>query len=551
VTAGSGNGRDAGRERAELVARLRGLPAKARMDALLDAKDAGALVRAVPPQELYQTVVEVGLADATELVQLASPAQFRSLVDLGAWKGDRIEPHQLLTWLRAARGDEPEDFLAKLAGLDLELIEHLLRAFCVVHDLEENPDVHAEGVTLETPEGKYLIEFTVDGPELSALRSLVNDLIARDPFEASRLIEAVRWELPTELEETAHQFRMARLSDLGFPELYEALSLYTYVDPAKEQVGPTDSTALAPASRVDFLDAALRALSADERDALEQELRYLVNSALVADAADPGDLDALRRAGERAKDSLCLGLEHLSNGEAQRAADVVREHPLRHVFRVGFSLTLSLKFAADRLAKLPGARRKDGYWLMPFEEATVVALRRKRPLRALKVDGAEPVSFRSRAELLETQALLTRAALQVEVFQALRNDVSPESLAQRFGGGVEGAAPESVLGAAMASALLDGKAVLVPVPAARVQALAQACFEGGVSAPRVREDARAKVLSVLQPLVGDAARIELERMVRACFDLWLAEAAVPFFMAPEALDPRGWPSLPVEGFLDL
>src|SRR5215213_7393609 len=85
----------------------------------------------------------------------------------------------------APRGDEPEDFLEKLRGMDAELLEYLLREFTVVHDLEENPDVNPEGVTMETPEGRYLLEFKEgEGAELAGLRNLLNDLIAENPFEA-------------------------------------------------------------------------------------------------------------------------------------------------------------------------------------------------------------------------------------------------------------------------------------------------------------------------------------------------------------------------------
>ena len=63
----------------------------------------------LPAELLYTTIQDVGLADSTELVQLASPAQFRTFVDLAGWKRDRIEPHAVLTWLRAARGDASGD----------------------------------------------------------------------------------------------------------------------------------------------------------------------------------------------------------------------------------------------------------------------------------------------------------------------------------------------------------------------------------------------------------------------------------------------------------
>ncbi|RKH24033.1 DUF6178 family protein, partial [Corallococcus sp. CA031C] len=211
----------------EVRQRLMQLSPRRRVEALFDAEDTAALVRSLPAEDLYVTIQEVGLADTTELVQLASPAQFRTFVDLGGWVKDKVEPHAVLTWLRAARGDEPEDFLRKLHAVDLEVVETLLKEFTTVYDLEEDPDANPQGMTVETPEGRYLVEIKLEGVEMSAMRAIVNDLIAENPFESVRLFEAVRWEIPSELEETAFQFRRARLADLGFPSLEDALALFS------------------------------------------------------------------------------------------------------------------------------------------------------------------------------------------------------------------------------------------------------------------------------------------------------------------------------------
>ena len=153
----------------------------------------------------------------------------RALVDLGAWKRDSLDPHGLLEWIRAARGDDAESLLRKVHGLDIELLESMLRTFTVVHDLEETPDPHVEGVTLDSADGRYRVEMKVEGPEQAALRALLLDLMAEDPFAFSRLLEALRWEVPTEMEEAALRFRWARLSDLGFPDPEAAAGLYAAI----------------------------------------------------------------------------------------------------------------------------------------------------------------------------------------------------------------------------------------------------------------------------------------------------------------------------------
>ncbi|MDY7224762.1 DUF6178 family protein [Hyalangium rubrum] len=545
---GKGNGKDAQLARKELRQRLSPLPPRKRMDALIESPEARALVRSLPPEELYTTIQEVGLADATELVQLASPSQFRTFVDLGGWKRDRIEPHAVLTWIRAARGDEPEEFMRKVHGMDLEVLEFMLREFTQVYDREENPDVNPEGVTLETPEGRYLVELKVEGVEQAALRALLNDLIAENPFESVRLLEAVRWEIPSEMEETAHQFRMARLQDLGFPTLDSAMSLFSRVD-----TGPAPArgaqTALAPTTgHVDYLEAAFRALSDVERENAEDELRGVANAALVVELADPGDLDAVRRVGEMVRDYLSLGLEHLSGGEPARAAEVVRDTPLRRVFQVGFSLTLALKFRADRLVKAPLLRLDDTLLLLPEEASALEALRLKRPRRALRVQGAEPVPFRSLREIAVSEAQLARAEAQGEVFRGLLGgtEATAREVLARFGVALPMLGVERLFTAAVAMAVLEGRVDVRPVPQGRTVELGERLFEGTAQAPRLRSSAAERALAALEPGVAPQAHPELRRMVNAALERLLAELGAPYLQEGR-FDPTLAVILPMEG----
>jgi len=508
--------------------RLQALPAKKRMEALLDAADARAAVQSTPVQLLYQTIAEVGLADATELVQLASPDQFRTLVDLGGWDRDHLNPLETLTWLRAARGDDPEAFFRKLRAVDLEVVELLLRSLTVIHDRDENPDADPQGVTVETPDEKYLIEMMVEGAPMAALRTLINDFIAQDPFQASRLFEAVRWEVPSEMEETAFRFRSGRLQDLGFPPLDEAMALYAWVDP--EPLAPpaaaTPEGLVHSEVRPDYVGACLRALPDDERAVLEEELRLLINSALVADAADPGELEDLRRVGEQTRDYLSLGFEHLTGFDDSRAVEVVREHSLRRVFQVGFSLTLQLKRQADRLARDLFTINGEPP-LLAFERRSFAALRRKRPMRALRVEGAEPVPFRSRREMEESAQRLQRVQRQAEVFRALLGTDPAEAVA-RFGMPFHRLGADRLFGAALAHAVLDGAARVAPVPRARLAELGGRLFEGDAAAPALRGTAPERALAALQPAVPEPLREELRWMVDASLARWLRDLGAAF-----------------------
>jgi hypothetical protein len=548
---GKGNGSDKQHALSVVRRQLAAMPPRRRLEAIIESPDADALVRSLPAEDLYFTMMEVGLADATELVRLAAPSQFRAFVDLGGWRKDRILPHEVLTWLRAAREDEPEPFLQKLHAVDLEVLEFLLREFTLVHDLEDNPDVHVEGVTLETPEGRYLVEFKgVEGPELAAMRALLNDLIAENPFEAVRLLEATRWEVPGELEESAYRFRTARLQDMGFPPLEEAMRLFSRVDTGASPTPPPSTAALAPGQppQVDYLEAAFRALDEVERENLEAELRYLANATLVAEVEDPGDLDAIRRVGEMARDYLLLGLEHLTGGDPSRAPEVVRDTHLKRIFQVGFSLTLALKFRADRLMKQPLARVEDTPLVIPEEEAALEALRRTRPRRALRVPGAEPVSFRSRRELAASEALLARAEAQVTLLGALLGgtEARAKELLARFGVEPRVLGLERLFAGMVALALLEGRVDARPLPADLGQELGEHLFEGTPEAPHLRADSTSRALAVLEPVVPESARPELRRLVDVTLARLLEELA-PSFLREGRMEPILSVLLPMEG----
>ena len=197
--------------RAELVRRLTELAPRHRIDAMLEEVDGKALVRSIPAEDVYSTIIDVGLADSTEIVQLATPEQFRAFVDLAAWQRDRMDPLEVLHWLRAARGEDDEEYVKKVRSLDIEVLELLFKKLTTIHDLEENPDVNPEGTTMEMAEGRYLLEFHIDGVDEAALRRLTYDLTTHNPFELARFLEAVRWETPLELEEAAFRFRRSRL----------------------------------------------------------------------------------------------------------------------------------------------------------------------------------------------------------------------------------------------------------------------------------------------------------------------------------------------------
>jgi Family of unknown function (DUF6178) len=333
-----------------------------RLDLILEERNPGALVRALPADELYLTISDIGLGDAVELVQLASAKQFRTFLDLACWTGDRVRPRSALPWLRAARigsTDSPRAaarWKAKVEALDAEILALVLRDTLYVHDLEQDPDPRlTTDRFLRTPENRFLVEFLAEGAEYVAVRGLLDDLYAEDPFRASRLLSSIRWELPSELEETALRWRTGRLADLGYPSREEALSWFAR-PPARPQAQAPAGPPARPAGffleRIgagSLLARAAATLGEDAREHLELELVTAANASLVADSVDPGDIEAVRSAVEASRALIEMGLEESAGSDDARAAEVLAATALKSLFQRGFARVLALKWRAEKL----------------------------------------------------------------------------------------------------------------------------------------------------------------------------------------------------------
>jgi len=360
---------------------------KQKLDLILAAPDPEQLVRALPAEELYFALLDIGPDDAAELVAMAAPEQFRHLVDMAAWSGPDEGPRtrEVARWLRLSRvgGDDPEKFRAQLWSLDVELLSLLLRRQVVVHDLVENeepPSLANPGLAFYTPDRRFLLEFA-GSAELATMRQLIEDLYAEDPFGAGQLIEDARWELPTELEESARRWRDGRLRDAGVPGFDEAISFYARPAAPKAATSATAeaSQALVAPSRP-LLDAALDQLQGDELQRAEEAVIYAANAALVANRVSLHDPDEVREQLADARATLSLGLELLSSGDAKRAAAALVETPIRAVFQAavgeGYRLQARARGIAAR-ARLPQAQSTTV--LDEPLESVVQALLRTRP----------------------------------------------------------------------------------------------------------------------------------------------------------------------------
>jgi hypothetical protein len=485
---------------------------KARLDLILDQPNPAALVRALPADDLYLTIQEIGLGDAVELVQLASPEQFRVFLDLTCWEGNRVDPRKALPWLRAARSGAFESpraaarWKAKLARLDPEVLNLVLRETLRVYEVEkdEDPQITSDHF-MRTPDGRFVVEFEAEGAEYAAVRGLLDDLLAEDPFKAARLLSAIRWELPSELEETALRWRTGRLADLGYPSLEEALSWFAR--PAPSAASAPAGTPSRPAGfflqrigRGSLLARAAARLTQEEREHLELELVTAANAVLVADAVDPSNHEAVQGAVEVGRAYVEMGLELASSQDEARAAEVLATTAVKVLFQRGFGRVLELKWRAERLLKSGQAGTAESPLLDAPLGEMLSALARRRPLYypgltapaeewgSLTVGALEPRPFLKSSEL-------TTAADALGLAEGLASLAAQLGLAPTRSGGPLAPRLAALYLTALANERLGRPFRPDPIPAAELPAAARAL--ASLKDPRLEAGAAGALLARL------------------------------------------------------
>jgi hypothetical protein len=457
----------------KLRADLAGARGKGKLDLIFAAPNPGALVRRLPAEDLYFTIQEIGIEDSAELVAFASPEQFRAFVDLDCWKGEELDAERVLTWLHAAREHglvegSDERFRAKLKQLDIEVVELLLRRGTLLHDLVEEPDPQLKSdMFWRSPEGKYLIEFTGSATDYARLREVLDAYYAQDPFLAARLMEAVRWEIPSELEETALRWRRGRLRDLGFPDLDEALEMYRPPPPGPPAAPPDlpepePRFYLAAFEAGLFLDRAAAHLDEDARARFQEGLVYVCNCAVVAEGAEPSDPEAVRRAVETARATLSLGLEQLAAGDPLPGAEIAASWALKRVFQHGFHLTVELGQKARPVALAAAPARGAPLFDAP-ERHVVAGLLLRRP-RFFDAAAGAMRPFSGREDLRRADTVLEACTAATAKMRALGLDLAAAAqLAAACGRDLTSLTYSDLLVTACAHAALDRTFAFAPL----------------------------------------------------------------------------------------
>jgi hypothetical protein len=538
---------------------LYGLPARQKRDLIMSAPEAERLVQSFAPETLFYTLKEIGSADAGDLLSMAAPEQVKGLFDLDCWTKDRVNFQRMREWIEAMAEAGRRRAAEALMELDIELVTLLMRRYLKVYRLDE---VQA---ALDVPSNRvvqfdehYAVEFIRYDNILPFLQEILEEMFERDYDYFSSLMDEVYWGVDAELEEQAYQYRSARLNDRGFPDYFEAQSVFgylnpkqfeeirrTYVPPNREDALEDDSqldvAMMTPGADSSLFNAALTAgFAAQGKRQIRTEMALVANQVLVARAIDFGDPEAVRQAIELTHHYLNLGLEHLAGGDLKTAIDYLRDTHLKLLLRLGVSLTIDLRKRAEALVAslgfAPGKVRSISYLDSPYREALEgFLLGAPRFYAGLdRQPSASLRDFREMRDLHVAYGVLAQLEGMAPLFAGLLGlDLASAPFRAEVAG--REIRLSQILLTALVNQALGAPLTPAPIAASRLPEVRRTVMTGQAPA-RLTDDFRGMVSVALSERLEEGVLKRTEDFVRSCLNLLEEEFAELDPAVP--IDPR-------------
>jgi hypothetical protein len=413
---------------------------KERMELILLSEQSEALTQALPAEEWWRTIKEVGEEDTLPLVAMSSDEQLTFLTDLEWWFRETLDPLLVIRWWTLFLEAGPEVMPRWFETADEELLVLSLSKFMEVYTT--NPDDAGNepwrAFRLFTLDDTYYLHFR--DPNLAPhLEQVLRVLRDRFGDRYYTILDRARTLVPAEEEETAERLRRGRLLDHGFPEFEEAVAVYAFLSlerrrELEKQAGARPEAEVRPAAaaapRYDLVKGELpkllgSALAGIEDPAALEEFRFefarLANRVLVADAPELSSLEQLRAAVEKVNGYLEIGLEIWSEGNIDQAGRILQRQWLIHIFQAGYSEAIRLQRRAKRLEEEGWFRQVENPLDLLGEPAGPIlrGLLRKRPLwyagPGEKGEGRFR-EFQARSEMVEAERAIAESEMLGRIF---------------------------------------------------------------------------------------------------------------------------------------
>ncbi len=392
------------------------------LNCILDQPQPKAVVRSMSRVDFYWLVKQVGEEDALPLLRLASAEQWEHLLDMEIWDRDRIIPENATSWLGKLLEADPRALVTWFYSEGELLCYHYF-----FHHIQV--EVKRAEEVLDLPDGFFTLDNiyyirVLDKEHEETVSRLLRTMAAFDYQRYQSLLLSLAGTIPAEVEEELYRRRNVRLAEDGFLPFEEAVSLYAYVKPDAVArscsaylldlpiEAETVAVPLIPFSHARrtglLVEAAGRIPDPIFLDRLRLEFAGLCNQMVSADQIQISSMDVLVETCRKAAGYVNLGLEELAGESRESAESLLKLHPLILLFQVGFSLTLELKWEAERWmeqAWFDGMKFDLSFWGDDWG-GTLEGILRKRPLHFPSGEGGAPRHFENLFEVHQSRDVL-------------------------------------------------------------------------------------------------------------------------------------------------
>jgi hypothetical protein len=356
------------------------LPPDQAMEAVLEHPYPVTLVQSMAEEDLYMLVHAVGAEDAFEVLGMASNPQWQYFLDMDVWMRDRADTHAMTEWLDRLLKADPDRFTHWIVHEQQDAFEYYLsrNIDLIVREYEQDPSEIGEEFSSE--DDVHYIRMRPYAPgedenyqQHQHLRDqFLGDLLRRISTFDFPLYQALLLESSTviasEAEEELLRLRNIRLAEKGFLPFEEAIGIYQplkvpdllkrgrkpdheagrQVDSHPLRVDPTDL----PDSANLFLQTLARIQDETALQRLQAEFAGLCNQMISADQSTVRNKDGLAVVVGKVSNYISIGLEKAEQAEGGRnpyhSVNLVQNHLLADIFRVGYGCALDVKWRADR-----------------------------------------------------------------------------------------------------------------------------------------------------------------------------------------------------------
>lgn len=341
------------------------LPGSEALNRILDHADADMIVRDMSRVDLFWLIKKIGADDSLPLLRSASNDQWQYVMDMELWKRDSLDLEEAFKWLDRFHRADPQRLAQWLYSEDGNLLSHFFFNSALDVRIKEDQDyIPPEGFF--TFDNLYYINI-LDKENEEIIQQMLGQLASQDYNRFHALLLGLGGLIPGEVEEEMYRMKGLRLAEDGYLPFEEAISVYSYQHPDLLKSGGSDyrlsfpdeeTGAFVPLMPLSysggdniFSRSIAKIGDSASLERLRLEFTGLCNQILSADAVIPEGIDDLIGVTKKAAGYLDIGLERLSGNDLKISEDFVRNNPLVSIFRVGFGITLELKWNVERQVK--------------------------------------------------------------------------------------------------------------------------------------------------------------------------------------------------------